>query len=127
MTLLLDEMIGPRVARELGDRGIDVVAVVERSDLRALPDDAVLEIAREEGRILVTSNVGDFARLHQQWLAEGRQHAGIVMVTTQTFPQNRGFVGALVNALQAAAEAGTLPGAGEVVYLRASAVPGSGR
>lgn len=118
MTLLLDEMIGPQVAQELRDRGLDVVALAERSDLRALPDDAVLDVARDQGRTLVTLNVGDFARLHQQWLAEGRRHAGIVMVTTQAFPQNRGFVGALVSALHAAAESSTLPGPGEVGYLR---------
>lgn len=118
MKLLLDEMIGPRVAQELRARGLDVSAVAERADLRALPDDAVLDVAREDGRALVTLNIGDFARLHQQSLAEGRQHPGMVMVTAQAFPQNRGFIGALVNAVAAAHETSSLPGPGEVVYLR---------
>ena len=118
MKLLLDEMIGPRVAKELRDRGIDVVAVAERTDLRALPDDAVLDFARDEGRAVVTRNIGDFARLHQQSLAEGRPHAGMVMITVHAFPQNRGFVGALVNALAAAAETSSLPSPGDVVYLK---------
>jgi predicted nuclease of predicted toxin-antitoxin system len=119
--LLLDEMIGPGVAQALRDRGLDVVAVAERADLRALPDDAVLDFAREDGRIVVTRNIGDFARLHQQSLAEGRQHAGIVMVSGEAFPQNRGFVGALVNALVTAAETSTRPGPGDVAFLKPAA------
>ena len=118
MRLLLDEMIGPRVAQELRNRGLDVVAVAERTDLRALPDEAVLDSARDEGRAVITRNIGDFARLHLQSLAEGRSHAGIVMVTAQAFPQNRGFVGALVTALAAAAESSSLPRPGEVIYLK---------
>ncbi len=118
MRLLLDEMIGPKVASELRERGLDVAAVVERTDLRALPDEVVLEVAREEGRVPVTRNIADFARLHQQWLAEGRTHPGVVMVSGQAFPQNRGFVGALVRALAEAAQASALPGPGEVRWLR---------
>lgn len=118
MRLLLDEMIGPRVAQELRSRGLDAIAVAERADLRALPDDAVLDVAHEDGRVVVTLNVGDFSRLHQQSLAEGRQHSGVVMVTGQAFPQNRAFIGALVTALAAAAEAASLPGPGDIVYLR---------
>jgi predicted nuclease of predicted toxin-antitoxin system len=100
--LLLDEMIGPRVAQELRARGLDVIAVAERGDLRALSDDAVLDVAREDGRVVVTFNIGDFARVHRQSPAAGPPHAGIVLVTGHAFPQNRGFVGALVNALTAA-------------------------
>lgn len=118
MKLLLDEMIGPSVARELHDRGLDVVAVAERTDLRALHDDVVLDVAREEGRTLVTLNIGDFARLHQQWLGEGRQHCGLVLVTTQAFPQDRRLVGALVSALNAAADRASIPAPGDVLYLR---------
>lgn len=118
MRLLLDELIGPRVAQELRNRELDVVAVAERTDLRALPDEAVLDFARDEGRAVVTRNIGDFARLHLQCLAEGRPHAGIVMVTVQAFPQDRGFVGTLVTALAAAEEDSWLPQPGEVSYLK---------
>ncbi|CCG03094.1 DUF5615 family PIN-like protein [Blastococcus saxobsidens] len=120
MKLLLDEMIGPRVAQELRSRGFDAIAVAERADFRAVPDDAVLDLARVDGRVVVTVNVGDFVRLHQRSLTEGRQHSGIVMVTGQAFPQNRGFIGALVTALTAAAETSSLPGPGEIVYLRSA-------
>lgn len=118
MRLLLDEMIGPRVAEQLRARDVDTVGVVERTELRALPDDALLEHAREERRILVTRNISDFARLDQRWKAESRGHAGLVMITEKAFPQNRNLVGALVEALAAAHRGAELLGPGAVRYLR---------
>lgn len=118
MRLLLDEMIGPRVAQALRDQGLDAVGVVERTDLRALPDAVLLELAQEDDRVMVTRNIGDFARLDQQWHSSGRAHAGLVFVTEQSFPQNRNLVGALVQALLLAHERSALPGADEVLYLQ---------
>lgn len=118
MRLLLDEMIGPRVAQSLRARGLDAVAVAERADLRSLADPAVLEIAQSEDRILVTRNVADFARLDHEWQAVGRPHRGIVMVVESAFPQNRNLIGALVAALAAAGERDQLPRPNAVLYLR---------
>jgi hypothetical protein len=42
-------------------------------------------------------------------------------VTGHAFPQDRGFVGALVNALTAAAQTSLLPGPADVVFLRPAA------
>lgn len=120
MKLLLDEMIGPRVAQALREHGLDVAGVVERTDLRALPDEVVLERAGDEGRVLVTRNIGDFARLNHRWQAEDRRHHGLVMVTEHAFPQNRNLVGTLVTALLIAARAGSLPEPAGVLYLRAT-------
>ncbi len=41
MKLLLDEMWSPAIAAALRERGHDVVAVAERSDLRGKPDDVI--------------------------------------------------------------------------------------
>lgn len=117
MRLLLDEMIGPRVAAALRDRGHDVESVVEQIDLRGLPDEVIIEHAADSKRVLVTRNVADFARLHQRWLADGRRHAGVLFVTEQAFPQSRNLVGALVTALLAAHEGAALPKGGEALYL----------
>lgn len=62
--ILLDEMIGPVVASALGRTGLDATAVAARADLRAMPDDELLAYADSLGLILVTRNIGDFARLH---------------------------------------------------------------
>src|SRR5919106_250656 len=81
----------------------DLAAVPQRPDLMALHDDEpILAAATAEGRIMVTTNIGDFAVLDGRWAAEGRTHAGIVFVTTSAFPQDRSFIGSVVNALHAA-------------------------
>lgn len=46
-------------------------------------DEEQLRFAKTEGRILVTSNIADFARLHREWLESNRSHAGIVLVRQQ--------------------------------------------
>jgi len=48
----------------------------------AQSDAAHLEHAHSLSRTLLTCNVGDFARLHEECLAAGRHHAGII-VTAQ--------------------------------------------
>ncbi len=77
----------------------------------------MLALADGEHRALVTANIGGFAILDGRWAASGREHGGIVFVTTSAFPQDRSFVGALVAALDAAARDGTLPGRGQTHYL----------
>ncbi len=114
MRLLLDEMLGPRLAAQLRDRGFDVATVVERPDLRGQSDETVLQAGAEEHRVVITQNVADLARLHQQWSQSGRQHAGVVVLTGQAFPQSRAFVGQVVAAL-GAEEA--LTTAGQLTYL----------
>ena len=117
--LLLDEMLSPKIGTGLEDRGHDVEAVTQRPDLLALHDDEpILAAATAEGRIMVTTNIGDFAVLDGRWAAEGRTHAGIVFVTTLAFPQDRSFVGSVVNALHAAAAEESLPAPGQTLYLR---------
>ncbi len=43
-------------------------------------DEEQLEFAAREGRVLVTANKGDYTRLHWEWVAAERAHAGIVIV-----------------------------------------------
>ena len=112
-------MLSPKIGTGLEDRGHDVDAVTQRPDLMALHDDEpILAAATAEGRIMVTTNIGDFAVLDGRWAAEGRTHAGIVFVTTSAFPQDRSFIGSVVNALHAAAAEDALPAHGQTLYLR---------
>lgn len=60
MRLLLDEMLSPKIARDLRDRGHDVVAILERQAWVSHSDDQVLDLAREERRAVVTNNVRDY-------------------------------------------------------------------
>ena len=97
--LLLDEMLSGAIAEQLRARHHDVAAVVEDNALISLPDEDLLVAATEAGRAIVTANIKDFVPLDQRWKAAGQSHAGIVLVPTKTCPQDRAFIGALVDAL----------------------------
>ena len=49
------------------------------------PDEKQSEYATIQGRVLYSFNVGDFCRLHSQWLANQRNHAGIVLAQQQQY------------------------------------------
>ena len=115
--LLLDEMVSAKIAVQLREQGRDVQAVLERGELLGGPDEALLELAAREGRVLVTKNIVDFVPLSQQWAATGRTHAGLVLISTRTFPEARDWIGAVATALARAHDQQQLPGPGEVVWL----------
>ena len=77
LRLLLDADVHVRAARILRLHGFDVLSVSEIGR-QALPDEAQLTWAAEQGRCIITFNVADFSRAHRRWLAEGGHHAGIV-------------------------------------------------
>ena len=54
--------------------------------------------------------------LHARYRAANRPHAGLILVSTKTFPQNRAFAAAVTSALNSllASEAAS---AGDVVFL----------
>jgi uncharacterized protein DUF5615 len=102
--LLLDEMFSDDIAQQLRAKGYDVTSVVADPALVGLPDDQVLAYAATQGRALVTANIKDFVSLDGRNRPAGQSHAGLILVSTKTFPQNRGFITAITTALT------TLPG-----------------
>ncbi len=81
MRLVLDAHFSTaRVASPLRTRGHDVRAVDEERGLVGAADEDLLEIATEDGRILVTADVGDFARIVGEWARSGRAHAGCMVL-----------------------------------------------
>ena len=70
------------VVRGLRARGIDVLTTAEAGNLGST-DAEQLAFAAAENRTIYTFNVADFARLHRDYLAEGRHHAGIVVLPDQ--------------------------------------------
>ena len=97
--LLLDEMFSDDIAQQLSAKGYDVISVVADPALVGLPDDQVLAYATTQGRALVTANIKDFVPLDGRYRAAGQSHAGLILVSTKTFPQNRGFTTAVTTAL----------------------------
>lgn len=73
-----DEDIYAVVAPALRQAGFDAVSTPE-SGRMGETDELQLAWAAEQGRVLVTFNVAHFAALHSTWLADGRQHAGLVV------------------------------------------------
>lgn len=99
--LLLDEMLSDDIADQLRKRGHDVLAVVADTGLVGLADDQILAQAAAQGRALVTANIKDFMPLDAAYKMAGRQHAGLIVISTKTFPQNCSFTAAVGDALAA--------------------------
>jgi hypothetical protein len=116
--LLLDEMLSADIAVRLGKRDHDVVAVVADSSLVGLADQQILSEAAASGRALVTANIKDFVPLDAQYKTAGRQHAGLLLVSTKTFPQDRTLLSALTDALDVLLTTAGGIGPDRVVFLR---------
>jgi predicted nuclease of predicted toxin-antitoxin system len=78
LRLFLDEDVHAALAAALRKRGHDAVLALEAKRL-GLSDESQLNFATQENRCLVTFNVGDFVRLHNRWMDEGREHAGVIV------------------------------------------------
>jgi predicted nuclease of predicted toxin-antitoxin system len=77
---LLDEQLSPQIAALLRERGYDVVAVADRTELIGGSDRLLLEIASGERRAMITNNVKDFRPLAAELLARGQTHAGLILL-----------------------------------------------
>lgn len=80
MKALLDEHLSPQIAALLRQAGLDVEAVADRPGVVGHSDKAIFEVACSEDRAVVTNNIKDFRPLAAQWLAEGRVHAGLILL-----------------------------------------------
>lgn len=100
MKLLLDEMWSPQAAVQLRERGHNVVAVLERTDLQGMNDILLFDVAQEEQRTLVTENVGDFRIVAMTAIEQGHHHHGLIFTTNSRFPRRDDrTIGRLVIAL----------------------------
>jgi nucleoside-diphosphate-sugar epimerase len=100
LKLLLDQHLSPAIARQLRERGHDVVAVGERTDLRGRPDRVHFASLPDELRAIVTRDLADFRPLLAEALRRGSTTYGMVCVPAR-FPLNRDGIGRLVAALDA--------------------------
>jgi predicted nuclease of predicted toxin-antitoxin system len=98
--LLLDEMISPRIARELCERGHDVQAIKrDRPDLAGRTDREIVQRMAVEGRAIVINDVADFQGIHDRGLAAGEDHAGMIFTFDATMPRNKAAIPQWVHAL----------------------------
>lgn len=100
MRLLLDEMLSAVIAEQLRSRGHEVLAVVERPELRGLSDPDLFEHAQRDSRAIVTYNREDFLALDRRYRDAGGDHHGIVILHPRRFAQVTATIGALVASIE---------------------------
>ena len=115
--LLLDEMFSGLIAEQLRAAGYDVFAVITDPALVTLPDDQILAHATSTGRALVTANIKDFMPLDARYRAASQAHAGLILVSSKTFPQDRAYTAAITKALTALLDQPTQIQPGQVLFL----------
>lgn len=93
MRLLLDEMISPRIARELRKEGHDVQAVKgDRQDLAGRGDREIVRLMATERRAIVTNDVADFQGIHDQLLVADEEHYGMIFTFDATMPRTKAAI-----------------------------------
>ncbi len=85
MRLYMDEDSTSRsLAIALENRGVDVITALSENRLR-VTDEEQLRWANLQSRVLYSSNIRDFYRLHTEFLTKGESHAGIILVQQQRY------------------------------------------
>ena len=83
--LYMDEDSTSRsLAIALQNRDVDVITALSENRLR-VTDEEQLRWANLQGRVLYSSNIRDFYRLHTEFLTKGEFHAGIILVQQQRY------------------------------------------
>jgi len=99
--LLLDEMLSPPVAQQLRAAGHDAEAIKGHPLHEGLSDADVVDLARSQGRAVVTNNLVDFRPLHHEAIAPGGPgHFGMAFMPAG-FRRTRADIGRIVEALEA--------------------------
>lgn len=73
-----EDTLDNALIRSLRTANLDVVTVAEISRL-GLSDGEQLLWATEQGRAIYSFNIGDFCKLHRDYMLQGQTHAGIIL------------------------------------------------
>jgi predicted nuclease of predicted toxin-antitoxin system len=96
---ILDEQLSPQIAVILRQAGYDVDAVADREDLAGCNDRIFFQVACGEDGAVVTNNIKDFRPLAAEWLAQGRVHAGLILLPS-TRTRTRHAIAAVAAAIE---------------------------
>ncbi|HAX77565.1 MAG TPA: hypothetical protein DCY88_17440 [Cyanobacteria bacterium UBA11372] len=66
--------------RALRARNVDVITVLETQTEGQL-DEEQLNLATSQNRVLYSHNIADFCQLHTEFIAEGKTHTGIALLS----------------------------------------------
>jgi hypothetical protein len=81
----LNEHLSPRLAIQLRRYGFDAVSSQEAGMLSE-SDKGQFGWAVSQERAIVTFNFSDFMVIHEEYLASGRQHFGVIFSTAESVP-----------------------------------------
>ena len=120
MRLLLDAHLAPALAGALTAAGLNTAALRDWQGgaFRSAPDEAVVEAALVDQRVLVTYDLRTIPALLKEWAETGRSHGGVILVDDATIRPAE--VGRLQRALLALREQmGDAPWRDRTVFLPA--------
>ncbi|MEH2173073.1 DUF5615 family PIN-like protein [Nostoc sp.] len=93
--LYLDEdSVEKSLIKAFCNANLDVVTVADVSR-QSYSDDEQLIWATEQGRVIYSYNRRDFCCLHNEFLATGRNHAGIILLQQQRYSVGQQLQGLL--------------------------------
>jgi hypothetical protein len=92
-------MFAPTIAVTLRQREHDVIAIVERLDLRAMADDEVFAWAITDKRWILTENVKDFRPILLRAMQTEGTITGLLFTSNRSFPRSRQNPGPFIEAL----------------------------
>jgi Domain of unknown function (DUF5615) len=117
VNLLVDEMYPPALTEGFRAVGIEAISVLELK-LGGSSDAEVFGAAVASGRLLLTENVGDFARIAAEHTTAGGQHDGVLIALSSRFSRRPAGIQPLITAIRAIE---SQPLAERVVYLEPAA------
>lgn len=79
-----EDALAEKLIKALRTRGMNILSA-EEAGMRHRSDEEHLLFATAQGRVLFGFNVGDYQRLHTEFLAQGRSHACIVIAKQQVY------------------------------------------
>lgn len=83
--LYLDEDCQDRgLVRALRARTVDVIIALDVGMIHRNDEDH-LEYSTDKNRVLYSFNIGDFCRIHSDWLTKGKSHTGMVLAPQQRY------------------------------------------
>ena len=76
---MADDLVQALLSRDVDLTTAFLSGMIEREDI------AHLDYAINQGRVLYSYNVGDYLRIHSQYLSQGKFHQGIILTQQQKY------------------------------------------
>ena len=112
--LYFDEDAGKHsVVSGVRQAGIDVITTLEAGNSN-FPDTKQLLWSTTQNRVIYTFNMGDFCRLHKDYLSSDKIHAGIIVAAKQSYSVGQQIKG-LLNIIELISEEEMI---NQLVFLR---------